>query len=211
MSVSRDGGATWSAGVSVGGGATGFGTQPVVGPDGAVIVPAASADDSRIISFRSTDGGASWGAPVTVAAISDHPPAGNMRAEPLPSAEIDGAGRVYVAWHDCRFRAECAANDIVISTSDDGVNWSAPARVPIDAATSGADHFIAGLAVDPTTAGASARLALTYYFYPQADCTESTCQLDAGQITSSDGGAAWSAPTQVAGPMNVTWLAGTSQ
>ena len=34
-----------------------------------------------------------------------------------PSAEIDGAGTVYVVWADCRFRTACKANDIVISHS----------------------------------------------------------------------------------------------
>src|SRR5207237_10129327 len=127
-STPHDGGATWGAPVDVGvsAGATGLGGQPVVQPDGDVVVPAASADESAVIAFRPTDGGASWSAPVTVSPINEHTPAANLRADPLPSAEIDGAGRVYVAWHDCRFRPGCATNDIVISASDDGVSWSAP-------------------------------------------------------------------------------------
>ena len=51
--------------------------------------------------------------------------------------------------------------------SDDGVDWSPVSRIPIDAVGSGVDHFIPGLAVDPATSGASAHLALTYYFYPR--------------------------------------------
>src|SRR5207247_4548944 len=39
----------------------------------------------------------------------------------------------------------------------------------------------------------------------------STCQLDVGFISSSDGGATWSAPTQLAGPMTLSWLPNTSQ
>ena len=56
--------------------------------------------------------------------------------------------------------------------------------------TSGVDHFIPGLAVDPATSGSGAHLALTYYFYPDATCTGG-CQLDVGYISSPDGGAHW--------------------
>jgi hypothetical protein len=118
---------------------------------------------------------------------------------------------VYVVWQDCRFRTSCATNDIVLSTSKNGTTWSAVTRVPIDPTTSSADHFIPGLAVDKTTSGSSARLALTYYFYPNANCSSSTCELDVGFIDSVNGGASWSAPTQLAGPMSLSWIAATSQ
>ena len=52
--------------------------------------------------------------------------------------------------------------------------------MPIDAVTSTADHFIPGIGVDPSSSGATARIGLTYYYYPQANCTDTTCQLDAG-------------------------------
>ena len=84
-------------------------------------------------------------------------------------------------------------------------------RIPIDAVGSGVDHFIPGLAVDPATSGAGAHLALTYYFYPDAACTPATCQLDVGYVSSPDGGAHWSAPTQLAGPMSLSDIAATSQ
>jgi hypothetical protein len=116
---------------------------------------------------------------------------------------------VYVVWQDCRFRANCASNDIVLSTSPDGSNWTAPIGIPIDATTSGVDHFIPGLALDSTTSGSSAHLALTYYFYPTAACTVSTCQLEVGTVSSSDGGNTWSTPTTLAGPMSLPWLPST--
>jgi hypothetical protein len=65
--------------------------------------------------------------------------------------------------------------------------------------------------VDRSTSGASARLGLTYYFYPNRSCTAATCQLDVGFISSANGGASWSAATQLAGPMTLSWLANTSQ
>ncbi len=114
-------------------------------------------------------------------------------------------------WEDCRFRPGCTGNDIVLSTSDDGISWSPPSRVPIDPVDSGADHFIPGLAVDPQTWGKRARLALAYYYYPVAACTAATCQLDVGFIRSPDGGTHWSDSVKLAGPMSLSWLAATSQ
>ena len=123
---------------------------------------------------------------------------------------IDSAGVVYVVWPDCRFRSGCSSNDIVISTSSDGVSWAAPVRVPIDSVTSTVDHFLPAIAVDPSTAGSSAHLALVYHYYPNAVCTELTCALNIAYVTSNDGGANWSAPNQLAGPMSLDWLADTS-
>jgi hypothetical protein len=210
MSTSTDGGATWSVPIPTAGNDKGLGGQPLVQPDGTVIVPY-EALNGKIAAFRSTDGGASWTKSVNVSGIRFHGVAGNLRTSPLPTAEIDRTGNVYVAWEDCRFRKQCASNDIVFSKSSDGVNWSDVARVPIDPVTSTADHFIPGLGVDPTTAGSSAHLALTYYFYPQAACTTTSCRLDVGYISSPDGGAHWGDATQLAGPMTLDQIAPTSQ
>jgi hypothetical protein len=141
--------------------AHGPGGQPVVRPDGTVVVPYQSSS-GQIRSFRSTNGGTSWGTSVLVFPIRHHGDAGGLRSGALPSAEIDAAGTTYVAWSDCRFRTGCPANDIVVSRSTTGATWTAPARVPIDA-------------------------------------------------TSTNGGTTWSASTQVAGPMNLSWLPSTSQ
>jgi hypothetical protein len=210
MSTSTDGGASWSTPVYPSGKPHGLGGQPVVQPNGTVIVPF-EALNGTISVFRSTDGGHSWTKATAISRIAFHPVAGNLRTSPLPSAEIDGAGNVFVAWEDCRFRTKCASNDIVFSRSSDGVNWSAPVRVPIDPATSTVDHFIPGLAVDPATSGAGAHLALTYYYYPSAACTSSTCQLDAGYISSPDAGAHWGDAAQLAGPISLSDIANTSQ
>ncbi|WP_037503527.1 sialidase family protein [Solirubrobacter soli] len=207
MSTSRDGGATWSVPVSPQGKPKGLGGQPVVRPDGTVVVPFESLKGT-ISAFRSTDGGASWTKETIISKINFHPVAGDLRTSPLPSAEIDAAGRTYVAWEDCRFQPRCTANDIVLSSSADGLDWRAVSRIPIDDVGSGADHFIPGLAVDPATTG---RLALTYYSYRNAACTEATCQMDVGFTSSPDGGAHWGAPTTLAGPMSLTDIADTSQ
>jgi BNR repeat-like domain len=209
MSTSTDGGLTWGTPLETAGHDKGIGGQPVVQPSGRVIVPFESLNGT-ISSFYSADGGLSWSKAVTVSHVRFHGVAGNLRTSPLPSAEISGDGTVYVAWEDCRFRARCSSNDIVFSTSSDGVSWSDVARVPIDPVTSTVDHFIPGIAVDPTTSGATTHLALTYYFYPDATCTGG-CQLDVGYISSPDGGAHWGAATQLAGPMTLDQIAQTSQ
>ena len=84
-------------------------------------------------------------------------------------------------------------------------------RIPIDATTSGVDHFIPGIAVDKATSGTSAHLALGYYYYPVSGCNSSTCQLTVGFVSSLDGGATWTPPTRVAGPMLLAWIANTDQ
>jgi hypothetical protein len=210
MKTSTDGGATWGAALAAGGGASGLGGQPVVRPNGTVLVPYLSSADT-IRSFRSIDGGTSWRATVLVSSISHHTVAGGLREETLPSAEIDAAGTAYVAWSDCRFRSGCPRNDIVIAKSTSETTWAAPIRVPIDATTSTVDHFIPGIGIDPSTSGGTARIGLTYYFYPNSSCTASTCQLSAGFISSINGGTSWSASTQLAGPMNLSWIPNTSQ
>jgi hypothetical protein len=211
MSTSSDGGLSWGVARNTADNATGLGGQPVVRPWGGVVVPIDNANETAVRSFKSTNGGASWSATTTVASISRHTVAGGVRTPALVSAEIDAKGKVYVVWQDCRFRASCAANDIVMSTSSDGMTWSSVRRIPIDATTSGRDHFVPGLGVDRATSGSSARLALTYHYYPSTSCTSSTCQLDVGYVSSTNGGASWSAPVQLAGPMTISWLPRTSQ
>jgi hypothetical protein len=211
MSTSTDGGQVWSTPVFPDGRPKGLGGQPVVQPDGTVIVPF-EALNGKIEAFSSTDGGQTWGNLAVIDNVKSHGNSGGLRTSPLPSAEIAADGTVYVAWQDCRFRARCSANDIVFSKSSDGVNWSDTARIPI-ADTSGDpdDHFIPGIAVDPATSGANTHLALTYYFYDDANCTPDTCELQAGTISSSDGGGHWGGQDTVGPSMTLDQIAATSQ
>ena len=65
--------------------------------------------------------------------VRSSPPTTSPRcARPsLPSATVDAAGKMYVAWQDGRFRSSGDANDIVFSTSTNGSQWSEPVRVPL--------------------------------------------------------------------------------
>jgi hypothetical protein len=208
ISSSTDGGLTWVARTTPSIGV--IGGQPLVQPTGKVIIPIDNASETALGALVSTNGGASWTF-VTITSITAAVNPGNLRSPPLPSAEIDGAGRVFVTWEDCRFRPGCTTNDLVYVTSSDGVNWSAVQRIPIDPVTSTVDHFLPGIGVDKATSGATAHVSVTYYYFPNVSCTFSTCQLFAGSISSSNGGAMWGTPVQFAGPMSLNLLPSTTQ
>lgn len=204
-----DGGLTWSP--SAVPSASVVGGQPLVQPDGTVVMPISDGFQGSVQSFVSKDGGASFQGPFPISFIQTHLVAGSLRLHNLPSADVDSTGRVYTAWHDCRFRAGCSTNDIVMSTSTDGHAWTPVVRIPIDPTSSTVDHFLPGIAVEPGTGGATAHLGLLYYYYPVANCSSSTCELTVGYVESFDGGASWTTPVKVAGPMRNTWLPLTNQ
>jgi hypothetical protein len=206
MSTSANGGKSWSAHKSPADKPLGLGGQPLVQPNGTVVVPFIT-NGGAIRSFTSTNGGSSWNASVLVAKVQAAADPGGIRSGPLPQAEEDGAGKVYVAWEDCRFRAGCSSNDIVYSDSAIGTTWSAVTRVPIDAVSSGVDHILPGFGIDPATSGGTAHIGLYYYFFPDSSCTVSTCQLEAGYISSANAGRSWSKPVTIAGPMKLSQLA----
>jgi hypothetical protein len=217
MSTSPDGGLTWGAGQSTANNAHGIGGQPLVQPSGTVVVPingftGGPGVNFLVVAFTSTDGGGSWSKTNIVARVGFHHAAGGIRDSiPLPSAEIDATGKVYVVWQDCHFEPTCNASDLVLSTSTNGKSWSKLTRIPLDPRGSGVDHFIPGLAVDRSTSGSSARLAVAFYYYPNTNCTASTCELDVGSSTSADGGATWTSKAKLAGPMTLSWLPQTTQ
>lgn len=202
---SDDGGLSWSSPVT----ATSalIGTQPQVLPNGTLVTIAGNYAGQEgltgtIESFRSTDGGATF----TRTTLAQLTSANNapMRAISLPSLAIDGAGTLYATWADCRFRASCSANDIVLSSSSDGVAWSAPARVPLAPVTSTLDAMIPGLGADPTRPG---HLALVYAYYTPGSCAKGACALGVSFVQSPDGGASWTKPLRLdVQPMQMQWL-----
>ena len=148
------------------------------------------------MAVRSTDGGWSFGPAVTVTALRMSPVPG-MRAPALPSAEVDAAGRIWVAWQDCRFRPACGSggpNDIVLATSADGLTWSRVTRVPTWPRLDGLTHFVPGLAVDPSAQGSAGRLALAFYALTPRGCVPADCRVVPMFVSSSDAGRTWSPP-----------------
>jgi hypothetical protein len=211
FNVSADGGQTWGPSTPTTDAANGLGGQPLVQPSGRVVVPWLNDPGTAILWTSSTDGGTTWSASKTAAAVHYVTDPGGIRSDPLPSAEIDGGGRVYLVWGDCRFRSGCRENDIVMSTlAPAGANWAAVKRVPIDATSSAVDHLIPGIAADRATAGSGAHLGLAYYFYPNANCTASTCRLQAGFTSSVNGGTTWRAAKYLTPKMPLSWLPNTT-
>ncbi len=219
MSTSTDGGLTWQQ-AAIRKDTWVLDGQPLVQPNGTVVMPILQCCPTRIDSFISTDGGLSYAGhgtdysgPNAIRDVRASRAHGRLRAgiePPFASADVDAAGKVYVVWPDCRFRyfgphRRCIQNDVVMSTATDGRHWSPIVRIPIDARNSPVDHFLPAIAVDPATSGSSAHIAIVYYFYPDAECDRSTCELSVGFTSSTDGGSTWNTQ-QLAGPFKTTWL-----
>ena len=213
--TSSDGGLTWSQPVASSPdppqGLDLNGAQPLVLPNGTLVVAyttfadARSGAQSEISATRSIDGGASFSAPVRVAPLSTTSiPA--MRTFALPSAEVDGAGRMYVAWEGCPGAGSCSASRIVMATSVDGVSWT-PAQA-ITSGTAGVDHFLPGIGANPSASG---RLALVYHSIPDDCANASSCPgIDVYQTTFTDGGRTWSKQQRLtAEPIALEWIART--
>lgn len=187
---SDDGGRTWSAPVTRQIDVTGV--VPVAQPDGRLHLVFWSGR-MGMVSITSPDGGITLGEPAVISDLRARD-ARPLRAPPLIAADVDAAGRVVAVWQDCRFRAGCTANDVVLSRSSDGLAWSRPARV-----TSGRNAVTPTLGVEPGTG----RLAVAYYaIRPDG--------IDAEVVTSADG-LQWSAPQRL-NPrrMPLAWLPETT-
>jgi hypothetical protein len=204
---SSDGGLTWSTPVLLRVHATivSPGVQPVVRPDGELVV--VFFEDGRAEAVRSNDGGATFSEREQISTVSFHrrpiTPT-RLRSFTLPTAIVDAAGAVYVAWFDCRFRTDCRTDDIVWSRSTAPGVWTPVRRVPLAPLSSSLDFVLPDLAVS------GKRLALAYYALSSPDCTETTCLLDAYVVTSKTAGGRWTKPRRI-NPMRMrlTWLAQT--
>jgi hypothetical protein len=215
--ASRDGGLTWSAGVfSPDAAAKRFvnGAQPLIRPDGTLVVVYShfaayeGARDHLLEAIRSTDGGRSFGAARKISELHGSEYLSGLRAPQFVSGDVDAAGRLYIAWHDCRFDEDCAYASIGFTTSATGVNWTEPARIPTGANHAVVEEFVPGLAVDPTTRGRNARVAVAYHRH--ASCGTTRC-VDVELISSADGGATWGRAQRLnARPMPISWIADTA-
>lgn len=206
VQTSADGGLTWSAPVaapdSAGRNALREGSpgvQPVTRPNGDALI--LFWDGDQMSSIRSTDGGASFSRTNFIGRVEA--PAGfNFRAFSLPVAEVDAAGTVYLAWSDCQLRARCEGTDLMLSRSADGVQWSAPARIPTGAVRDGAHDVVPGLAADPERAG---RLALIWYRLQPGG------GIDAFFVRSANGGGTWTRVRRLnTETMTRQWIAQTT-
>jgi len=205
MSTSRNGGRSWGAARTTINRASGFDGEPLVQPNGTVIVPLSNANETAVMAFVSHDGGASWSQPITIVPVISFSKRAYFRDNILLTAGIDGSGKVYLAWVDCRFENGCQGNDLVMTTSTNGIGWTPIRRIPIAAVGSGVNYYVSAVGVDASTSGSSAHVGLVYYYYA-AGCV-SNCKLSVGFISSINGGIAWNAKTPLAGPFPASWIA----
>jgi hemolysin type calcium-binding protein/BNR repeat protein len=213
---STDGGMSWSppVGVRAPGTAIPNGAFPVVRPDGSLVLlftvtPTMPTDVDAVVAARSIDGGVSFGTTTVVAEQFEEQVFG-VRAPAFVSADVDGAGRVYAVWSDCRFQPECGANTVVVVTSRDGITWTEPRPVPL-AAPGEVDWVVPALAVQPGTSGARARVTVEAYAVMRAYGCQECGTVDAFALQSVDGGRTWDVTRRISTePMDVTWLADTS-
>jgi hypothetical protein len=151
FSRTTDGGATWSPPTPMADGLLGtVGNQIAVLPNGTLVdvffgirraglVPL---PNSLFIGVMvSTDAGENWSPPISISnwvppasgceeAVCDPDTGESVRAgTSLPDIAVDpDTGRVYVVWADARFSGG-ATTDAVLSSSDDGTNWTTPVKV----------------------------------------------------------------------------------
>lgn len=163
VSRSTDGGKTFSAPIAVnsltGGPSSVIGADPFVGPTGDVYVAWHDVQNSGLLVNRSTDGGATFGQPTTIAPTvipfaANIAPQASRGALLYPACGADQSagpsrGTLYCSWMD-----ETASNgtDIFVANSTDrGATWSPPVRVNDDPAGTVKDQFNQWLSVDPVT------------------------------------------------------------
>jgi len=177
----------------------------------------------KILVAKSTDGGATFGAPVTIASTFDSYDIGvpsfiHRRAliyaagAAFKSAQKD---EVYATWTDQTGAAGCNAPAYEPNTnaaspcktriwfarsSDGGASWSVPSMVNNQAMLS--DQFNQWLAVDE----ASGALAVIYYDTANDTARKKT---DVYGQTSSNGGATWSTPFKVTTAMTDESVSGS--
>lgn len=125
------------------------GSSVVVGPDGTVYVICENYNTpsiNQILVQKSTDGGATWSAPVKIDDVYDYSylpnntdgrytlSNANFRINCFPQAAVDQSGKVYCVWADNRNGSSGATNmDVFMRTSSDGAaSWSGLMRINND-------------------------------------------------------------------------------
>ena len=190
---SDDGGLTWSPPVDVGA-RPAVGVFPVIRPSGElVLVYLWETRPFAISASRSTDGGASFDAPTRIAdTLTATCGVRRLRAFPLPSADVDAAGRVWATWHDCPRPGAPAA--VYVATLS-GTTWSTPTAV-----TAGSDAMLPAIGIDSTTG----RIAIAYH-------RSRAGGIDVELIETARGGSRFGAPRRLsARTMRLEWMPDTT-
>lgn len=154
---------------------------------------------AAIKTMRSTDHGATWAAPVLVAAeqpVGTHDPltgAAVRDGSDLPSIAVGPDGHVHIAWQDSRFSSGQRDGIAFSSSSDNGATWSAP--VEVNGATA-AQAFIPTVSVR-----GDGVIGVGYYDFRNDHRQSGQLTTDYWLATSTDG-ASWH-DTHVKGPFSL--------
>ncbi len=203
FSRSTDFGNTWSSPLTMSSGTTqsGIGCDLATDKNGNVYYFWPATDGKTILSRRSTDGGATFAAAVTVVNTQDGydfaiPAMETRRAFIYASADADlssgtYANRVYAAWTDTTAaESGTAANNharIQVAYSDNGTTWTV--RTPHETADANTvDRFHPWIGV-----GSDGTVHVMYYDTRQNAARTS---VDIYYSKSTDGGNTWSAPVR---------------
>lgn len=203
----------------------GIGSIPLVEPDGSLAVifegdyggppgvqnppsdqPDVAVASSQLqIALAKGAGAVPFPLPLTFTLLSTGIAANNgngiaeQRAGSLPAAAIDlKTGRMYIAWEDGRFRKD-GLNDIVFSTSTDGVVWTPVKRVNNDSESSHIDHWNAMVDV----ANGVVHIGYQQRYEPSGSVATARSPkglspyIDTYYVDSHDNGTTWSSPLRV--------------
>ncbi len=208
FSRTADSGVTWEAARAIyapGPQSQTIGNLVRVLPDGTLVNLFAQLDNTvnqtqgNLMVIRSTDRGATWSAPIRVAALTPlgarDPTTGQAIRDGsiIPQMAVAPGGTLYVVWQDARFGG--VRDAIVISRSaDGGLTWSEPTRVSPDA---GVAAFTPQVHVR-----ADGTVGVTYYDLRSDTASPATLLADYWLARSVDG-VSW-AETRVARPFDLS-------
>lgn len=207
--ISRDGGLTWTRALipqltQSSGGSFNRATDPVagIGPQGDLYLNTLGSisgafSSAAVLVSRSTDGGASWSAPVAVFTSTSTTVAPDKNWLAVNDyAGTPNAGRLVVTWTNFTSASSgtSTGNNIVGSVSDDrGVTWSAPIAVtPSGSVNQGSQPVYLP----------DGSLAVVYVTFPNPSTTS---QFSINCRTSLDGGRTFPASGSTAVPLVFAW------
>ncbi len=195
---SRDGKTGWTRSPKINDTGNTIANNIAVLPDGTIQATWLDYPNSRIMSDRSTDGGATWGTDHVVATLNTNtsgfwvciPPQGSRCIVLMPFTKASPAGsshpgRVYVTWEDKK--AGGTDTNIYVSSSDNGSTWSTPVKVNDDTGT--AYQFFPAIAVNP-----SGTVGISFYDTRRDSLNHKVDQFFSYSL---DGGATWHANFRV--------------
>ena len=183
-----------------------IGNVPIVLPNGTIVVggtffenKAISAEKNHALFFvtRSTDGGLTWSQPALVQDEKAAVVRGIRSGDTVPTLAVDRRnGKLYAVWQDVRFSGGKRNDILLISSSDGGLDWSAPVKVN-DTPAGAQDAFTPTVQVD-----ANGRVAVLYYDLRDDDPKDAALMTAEWIAFSNDGGQTFGPSTRVTPPFD---------